>query len=251
MSSLSLKIRAFFSARKPFGTKKNLHKIMPVSASNRLLIVGAHPDDETFGCGATIALETTRESSVTVCCLSGTPERHKELRAACKILGASVIAYKGKDLELTVPEVAKTLIPIIQELQPQVIISHSVDDYHDDHRVVHQGLVRAAEWAGHTTQYKAQAWRPHRLLSMEINTLFAAPTVLLNVSEYIDVKVQAIKRYKSQLKKTKSYYLDFNLQKARLRGLQGGCEYAEAFREVLMPVHGPFYNPTPTVKTIF
>ncbi len=224
---------------------------MSISGENRLLIVGAHPDDETFGCGATIALETARGTSVTVCCLTGTPERHKELRSACKVLGARIIAYKEKDLELTIHEVAKVLIPIIQEFQPQVIISHSVDDYHDDHRVVHQAIFRAAEWAGHATKYKKKAWRPHRLLSMEINTLLAAPTLLVDVSDYIDVKMQAIKRYRSQLEKTKEFYLEFNLQKARLRGLQGGCEYAEAFREVIIPVHGPFYDPKVTVKTVF
>ncbi len=224
---------------------------MPLSASNRLLIVGAHPDDETFGCGGTIALETVRGTSVTVCCLTGTPQRHKELRAACKILGASVIAYKGTDLELIVSDVTKVLIPIIQELKPQVIISHSGNDYHDDHRVVYQALFRSAEWAGHATQYKTKAWRPHRLLSMEINTLLAAPTLLVDVSDYIDLKMRAINRYQSQLKKTKQYYHEFNLQKAKLRGLQGGCEYAEAFQEVLMPIHGPFYSPSPTVKSIF
>ena len=85
---------------------------------------------------------------------------------------------------------------------------------------------------------------------MEINTLLPHPTVLVDISDIIELKTQAIEEYHSQLKKTDDYYLLFNLQKARLRGLQGGCEYAEAFREVLMPVHGPFYKPTPTVKTL-
>jgi LmbE family N-acetylglucosaminyl deacetylase len=86
---------------------------------------------------------------------------------------------------------------------------------------------------------------------MEINNLLAEPTVLVNVTESIDKKRKAIAKYQSQLEKTSDYYQSFNLQKARLRGVQGDCEYAEAFQEILMPVHGPFYNPTPTVKTIF
>lgn len=221
------------------------------SSSKQLLVVAAHPDDETFGCGGTIASEVAQGSEVTVCCLTGTTSRHRELKAACEVLGARVIALKGKDLQLTIPEVTNTLIPIIQEVQPEVIISHSSDDYHPDHQVVHQAFKRAAEWAGHSTQYKTKAWRPQRLLTMEINTLLPHPTVFVDISDLIELKTQAIEEYQSQLKKTNDYYLLFNLQKARLRGLQGGCEYAEAFREVLMPVHGPFYNPAPTVKTLF
>lgn len=224
---------------------------MSKSSPKQLLVVAAHPDDETFGCGGTIASEVALGSEVTVCCLTGTVARHRELKAACEVLGARVIALKGKDLQLTVPGVTKTLIPIIQDVQPEIIVSHSADDYHPDHQVVHQAFQRAAEWAGHSTQYKTQAWRPQRLLTMEINTLLPNPTVLVDISENIELKTEAIEEYHSQLKKTEDYYLLFNLQKARLRGLQGGCEYAEAFREVLMPVHGPFYNPVPTVKTFF
>lgn len=224
---------------------------MPKSSRKRLLVIAAHPDDETFGCGGTIALEVAQGAEVTVCCLTGTPSRHRELKAACKVLGAKVIALNGKDLHLTVSKVTDALIPIIQEVQPDVLISHGAEDYHPDHRVVHQAFQRAAEWAGHSTQYKKKAWRPQRLFSMEINTLLAAPTLMVNISDVIELKTQAISEYPSQLEKTEDYYLSFNLQKARLRGLQAGCEYAEAFREVLMPVHGPFYHPTPTVKTIF
>jgi LmbE family N-acetylglucosaminyl deacetylase len=224
---------------------------MPKSSPKRLLVVAAHPDDETFGCGGTIASEAALGSEVTVCCLTGTDARHRELKAACEVLGAQIIALKGKDLQLTVPEVAKTLIPIIQDVQPEIIISHGAGDYHPDHQVVHHAFQRAAEWAGHSTKYKSKAWRPQRLFTMEINTLLPNPTVLVDISDVIEVKTQAIEEYQSQLKKTDDYYLLFNLQKARLRGLQGACEYAEAFHEVLMPVHGPFYNPAPTVKSLF
>jgi LmbE family N-acetylglucosaminyl deacetylase len=215
------------------------------------MVIGAHPDDETFGCGGTIALEVANGSEVTVCCLTGSTSRHQELAAACKVLGAKSMALQGGDLTLRVSEVANTLIPIIQEIQPHVIISHCDTDYHPDHREVHKAFLRAAEWAGHSTQYQEKAWRPQRLYSMEINNLLAEPTILIDISDVIDKKRQAISKYTSQLEKTSDYYQSFNLQKARLRGLQSGCEYAEAFREVLFPVQGPFYKPNPTVKTIF
>lgn len=217
----------------------------------RLLVVVAHADDETFGCGGTIALETSRGNEATVCCLTGTAARHRELGEACEIIGAETVALTGKDMSLTVPEVVNALIPIIQEIKPLVIITHNAADYHPDHRVVNQAVFQAAEWAGHSTLYKKKAWRPERLLTMEINTLLSAPSLLVDISEVIELKTQAIMAYQSQLKKTDEYYLLFNLQKARLRGLQSRCEYAEAFTEKHLTIHGPFYQPLPKTNTVF
>lgn len=223
---------------------------MPEPAK-RLLVIGAHADDETFGCGGTIALEIARGTSVTVCCLTGDPARHNELSAACGKLGAEVVAIEGPEQTFTVAEATKTIIPVIQQVHPEVIISHSEYDYHPDHRVVQQAVLQAAEWAGHSTQYKELAWRPRRIFSMEINSLIPAPTLFVDITESMEQKKQAIRAYKSQLRKTKDFYLSFNVQKARLRGLQAGCEYAEAFQEIPFPVHGPFYTPSPTAKSVF
>ena len=70
------------------------------SKSLRLLVVCAHADDETFGCGGTIALEASQGTQVTVYCLTGNAERHTELKEACNLLGSKVIADKGADFSL-------------------------------------------------------------------------------------------------------------------------------------------------------
>ncbi|MFX1563028.1 MAG: PIG-L deacetylase family protein [Promethearchaeota archaeon] len=224
----------------------------PLEESPRhLLVIGAHADDETFGCGGTISQETRRGAKVTVCCLTSTSDREEELRAACKLLGAEVVVDEGSDFSLTVPKTTKRLISLIQDCKPEVIISHSALDYHPDHRVVHQAVLQAAEWAGHITLDSEQAWRIRRLLCMEINNLIPMPTLFINISEVIDIKRQAIIAYRSQMKKTEGYYMSFNLQKAQLRGIQASCEFAEAYQEIPLPVHGPFYSPSTTRQTVF
>ncbi len=226
-------------------------RISAPSKGNRLLVVGAHADDETFGCGGTIALEASLGAEVTVCCLTGTPTRHRELRAACKILGAKVVADEGEDFALSVRGVSDRLIPLIRRIKPNIIITHSSLDYHPDHTIVHKAVLRAAEWAGHATLEREKAWRLRRLLCMEINNLFPAPTLFVDISEIADLKRQAIISFRSQMEKTEGYYLSFNMQKAQLRGLQADCEFAEAFMEMPLPFHGPFYAPPPKMSTVF
>jgi LmbE family N-acetylglucosaminyl deacetylase len=221
------------------------------SSSHRILVVGAHAGDETFGAGGTIALEASRGSEVTVCCLTGTADRHSELRAACSVLGSKVIAEEGSDFSLKSREVADRLVPILGEKRPEVIITHSKVDYHPDHQAVYRGVLRAAEWAGHVATHGAKAWRPHHILCMEVNNLFSAPTLLVDISETIEQKRRAILAYRTPLAKTEGYYLSFNMQKAQLRGMQASCQFAEAFQEVLLPIQGPFYSPPPTVKGLF
>lgn len=221
------------------------------SSPHRLLVVSAHPDDETFGAGGIIALEAKKGSEVTVCCLTGTAERHAELRAACGVLGVKVVADERADFSLKGREVANRLIPLLGEKRPEVIITHSTVDYHPDHQAVYKGVLRAAEWAGHAATRGSKAWRPYRVLCMEINNLLSAPTLFVDISETVELKRRAILAYRTPLAKTEGYYLSFNMQKAQLRGLQANCQFAEAFLEVVLPVQGPFYDPSPTARSLF
>lgn len=79
-----------------------------MSRPRRLLVVVAHPDDETFGCGSVIALARQQGIEVSVCCATrgeaGQPPpwlaagqsigavREGELRAAGDLLGVSRFA---------------------------------------------------------------------------------------------------------------------------------------------------------------
>jgi LmbE family N-acetylglucosaminyl deacetylase len=85
---------------------------MLIAAGERMLVIVAHPDDETFGCGSTIAHATSIGAEVTVvCCTRGEagelrddPElrgcdlatvREAELLAAAELLGVAHVEVLG------------------------------------------------------------------------------------------------------------------------------------------------------------
>jgi N-acetyl-1-D-myo-inositol-2-amino-2-deoxy-alpha-D-glucopyranoside deacetylase len=143
----------------------------------RLLAVFAHPDDETFGPGGTLALYARRGVEVHLVCatrgevgeapddLKGLPSvgamREAELRCAAGILGLAGIHFLGyrdsgmpgspenshpRALAAVPPmEVAKATARCIRLLRPQVVITFDpIGGYrHPDHIAAHRGAVEA------------------------------------------------------------------------------------------------------------
>jgi len=153
-----------------------------------LLIVTAHPDDETFGCGGTLAKYAAVGVKVYCACAtrgeagSFEPEHMKghasvgdmrwaELEKATHYLGLAGVFHLGyrdsgmagsednkNPLAFTnapVEEAAGRIVKIIRQVKPQVIItSDPVGGYrHPDHIAVHKAAVRAFAAAGDATQY--------------------------------------------------------------------------------------------------
>jgi len=137
-------------------------RIRNVGANDRWLVVVAHPDDESFGCGSLIAHAAGRGAEVTVVCATrgeaGTPAyeldpteslaavREAELRAAAAILGAArvdVLDYRDSDFDGPLPdgclcaaaeeELVDVMAHYLVEVQPNVLLVLDGSDGHRDH----------------------------------------------------------------------------------------------------------------------
>jgi LmbE family N-acetylglucosaminyl deacetylase len=141
----------------------------------RLLAIFAHPDDETFGAGGTLALYARRGVEVSLVCatrgevgeappdLKGFPDvgsmREAELRCAAQVLGLAGVYFLGyrdsgmpgspdnthpRALAAAPPEkVAREAARYIRQLRPQVVITFDpIGGYrHPDHIASHRAAV--------------------------------------------------------------------------------------------------------------
>lgn len=178
-----------------------------------ILAIGAHPDDVELGAGATLALEIKKGKKVGIVDLSrgelgtrGTAElRDEESKNASEILGVTV--RENLDLGDGFFDISKDnlikLIELIREYQPEVLIINSIKDRHPDHSRASEFCSRAAFLSGLIkieTSYKGKPqvnWRPKNVYSY-IQWKSLEPDFVVDVSETIDIKIEAILAYKSQ-----------------------------------------------------
>src|SRR2546421_6072210 len=150
----------------------------------KLLVVVAHPDDETFGCGSVIAYAADRGVEVVVACATrgelGEPApgasieqarlgdvREGELRAAVTELGGARVELlgwrdSGMDGELesgslaaaAIDDVAAAVTRVLEREQPDVVVTPDDSDGHRDHTAIRNATLHAVREA---------AWRPARM----------------------------------------------------------------------------------------
>ncbi len=122
----------------------------------RILIIGAHPDDETFGMGGTLARHIARGDQVSVLILTdgvmargGNVERQRQAFVkAMEIYG--VMDYRHcnyPDQMLDTIPVLTLVLEIeaaIQKWQPERVYTHARQDVGQDHRRVYEATMVAA-----------------------------------------------------------------------------------------------------------
>lgn len=130
--------------------------------TERVLCVAAHPDDETLGCGATLAKHLSAGDQVSVVVIADgvssrgaglmgviqtARERHAMCRAACKILGTEdVWLHQFPDNRLDhvdALEIVKQIETHIGRFKPTVVYTHHGSDLNIDHRIVSDSVMVA------------------------------------------------------------------------------------------------------------
>ena len=171
-----------------------------MSKQKTLIFFGAHPDDESFGVGSTLAQYAVSGVKVYYVCSTGgeagtvEPEhmrgfstiaelRSAELKCAVQALGLAGLVYLGyrdsgmrgtednkhPDSLAMAPleEVVGRIVKIMRDIRPDVVITHDPsEDYgHPDHIATHNATVKAFYAASDPTLYSeaGPVFQPRKL----------------------------------------------------------------------------------------
>jgi bacillithiol biosynthesis deacetylase BshB1 len=220
-----------------------------------ILAVGAHPDDVELGCAATLAKEVAKGKKVGILDLTrgelgtrGTAEtRDAEANDSAKILGVSVRENLGfaDGFFVNDKEHQLEIIKIIRKYKPEIVICNAVDDRHIDHGKGSKLTSDACFLSGlikiDTTLedgVSQEPWRPKQVYHY-MQWKNAVPDVIVDVSGYIDIKMESVLAYKTQFFDATSKepetpissknFTDSIKYRARDLGRLVGVEYGEGF----------------------
>ena len=221
-----------------------------------ILVFGAHPDDAELGAGATIAKEISNGKKVGIVDLTrgelgtrGTPEiRDEEASEAAKVLGLAVrenLEFKD-GFFVNDREHQLVVIRMLRNYRPEIVLCNAIDDRHVDHargsKLVSDacflsGLVKIDTKLEGDDQWQ-EPWRPKHVYHY-IQWKNLEPDFAVDVSGFMDKKMEAIKAYASQFYDPNSKdpdtpissknFTDSIEYRARDLGRLIGVEHAEGF----------------------
>ena len=184
-----------------------------------ILAFGAHPDDVELGCGATIAKEISLGKKVGIIDLTrgelgtrGSAEiRAVEAKNAGEILGISVRENLGfaDGFFVNDKEHQLEVIKIIRKYQPEIVLCNAIEDRHIDHGKGSKLVSDACFLSGllkietNFDEKEQEKWRPKQVYHY-IQWKNIEPDFVVNVTGFMDKKVDAVKAYATQFYDPKS-----------------------------------------------
>lgn len=224
---------------------------------NRILVIAAHPDDDILGCGGYIAKHRGSKTFRVIFIAEGTTCRYshdaigsdevirdtevrtESAKQALETLGVN--DYSFYDLPCgrldTVPiiDINKIIESEIAQFKPDTIFTHNAHDNNNDHRIVFRAVSMA-------TRPGAQCHVPN-LLSFEIQSstewnfdhAFGPDYFEVLGSEDIAMKWKSLACYSTEVREYPHPRSAEGVEAlVKIRGMQAGVSYAEAFKIVRM-----------------
>jgi LmbE family N-acetylglucosaminyl deacetylase len=217
----------------------------------RILVIAAHPDDETLGVGGTIAKHSDQGDVVLVLVVSGhLPPLYdrrsydttvNEAAKAFAILGVAESRFleipTGTIAMEPVGSVNRRITEVIEEFRPQMVLC-PFPDRHIDHRLVFDsvmvatrplGVARGIELLAAYETLSETHWN-----APQIEPNFV-PNLIVDITAQIERKMKAVSSYESQIPAFPgARSVDALEALAKFRGTQAGFAYGEGLQVIRM-----------------
>jgi N-acetylglucosamine malate deacetylase 1 len=220
------------------------------SLPKSVLAVGAHPDDLEWLCGGTLAkfanLGTRVSMAVATDGAAGhmviPPKelaeiRHNEAQKAAGVIGADFywLGY-GDERIFEDLETRMVFVELIRKAKPDLIITHTPNDYHPDHRVVSRLIFDASFMSGLKNVETETPFHPGVQPVAYLDSITGAnflPTDYVDISDTWPTKREMLSNFESQITWLRDHddvdFFDMIETQAKARGYQCGVKHAECF----------------------
>jgi LmbE family N-acetylglucosaminyl deacetylase len=210
-----------------------------------MIFISAHPDDAFLGAGGVILKHKARGDDIFLVNVTSAEKglplveerflkdvREKEQDVLCRNLGITVEFLQVPDLKTQYAgeELVNTIIVKIREFTPDIVFTHFAEDVHPDHSSVGSAVKTACHLS--TFPKVCPQVPPHKVTNLfmweEYSTLNFRPMLYVDITSEYQQKKEILKEFKTQYSILTDVFSHAEVQ-PRIRGIESGCEYAEAF----------------------
>lgn len=213
-----------------------------------ILIISAHPDDETLGAGGTILRHNKIGDSLTWLIVTNISKdqgfqedrvvnRQQEIEQVADLYGFSStikLDYPTMDLSSnSLKGLIGDISNIVKKVEPHTIYTMNRSDAHSDHRIIFDAVMAC------TKSFRYPFIREVLMYECISETEFAPalpekvfqPNCYVDISNEMDEKIDIVKIFSSEMGEHPFPRSERNIRAlATFRGAAAGVEYAEAFQ---------------------
>ena len=209
----------------------------------KILVICAHPDDETLGLGGTIKLHSSNGSDVYVLnftdgetargkSIKKIVKRQEQAKKAVSILGVKEIEfldYEDQKLDIIpLVELSKKIESRIKKWNPSIIYTHFWGDTNQDHRALFDATMIASRPTPDSKINTIICYETPS--STEWSHQNFNPNYFIDVQKVLKIKIKALQQYKNEIKRFPHPRSEQAIQiRSKYWGSSVGVNNAEAF----------------------
>ena len=221
-----------------------------MKSKNKIVVIATHPDDETYGAGGSLMRFKAEGAEIHWLIVTNVHTEHgwssevvvnrqkeiKKVANAFSFDGVYNLNYPTTKLdEISRGNLISVISKVFVKVKPTHLILPFYGDPHSDHRIAFECAYACTK--SFRYPYLKNIWMMGVISETDFGLPGAQnaflPNILVDISNHIDSKINALKIFKSELGEHPFPRSVSNIKAlATTRGAQAGCNYAEAFMNV-------------------
>jgi LmbE family N-acetylglucosaminyl deacetylase len=213
----------------------------------RVLVIAAHPDDETIGAGGTLARHAALGDEIHWCVVTKAyPPQWTEddiAEAARQVTAVQAVFGMAQVFRLGFPTVKLNTVPyadltsalqrVVDQVRPETVYTTPADDINQDHRIVYEATLVAARPLPGSSVKRLLSYEisPTARFGLPVGSLGFVPNLFVDIGDYLDKKLKAMACYETELRE---FPHPRSIEGLRIlaaeRGLSVGLRAAECFQ---------------------